>query len=70
MSRPPSPHRPTVIAGLRDDQTLKAIALTCGLSIACICKWAANLGFRRMFVTDEERRAILARRRSDSSLGH
>lgn len=62
MSRPRNPHRAAIEAGLHADETLKTIAASIGLSIACLSKWAAYLGYRRMFVTTEERRHLLARR--------
>jgi len=62
MSRPRNPHRAAIEAGLLADESLKTIAVSIGLSITCLSKWAASLGYRRMFVTTEERRHLMARR--------
>lgn len=62
MSRPRNPHRAAIETGLRADESLKAIGASIGLSIACLSKWAAYLGYRRMFVTAEERAHLMRRR--------
>ena len=57
--RPMYPRAP-IIAGLLADETLKVISLNCGASHSYIARAARSLGFRRMFVTDAERKEVLA----------
>ncbi len=50
-----------------DGESAKAIALTVSLTSSNTCKWIHAIGFRRMHVTAEERRQIMAKRRADKA---
>lgn len=54
--------RAAVMAAILADGALKTIALTVGLRPTDVCRLANKLGFRRMYVTAEERAEVLARR--------
>jgi hypothetical protein len=48
---------------LREDRSAKEIGLTVNLSNSKVCRWAHVLGFRRMYVTADERAAIMQMRK-------
>lgn len=64
MSRPRSPIIAQVAKAILADEQFKAVAVEHGVSASCISKWAAYLGYRKMFVTAAERRAVMQRRRA------
>lgn len=45
-----------------EDRSAKDIALTVELSAGKACRWLHVLGFRRMYVTADERAAVMAMR--------
>ena len=66
MGRPPRPTRPLFVAALRRDVTLKEAAQSAQVSVSYAQRWAAALGFRRMYVTEKERRLLLDKRRGET----
>jgi hypothetical protein len=60
--RPRNPRRDQIAAALLADAPLKQVADAGQMSPSNAAKWAHYLGFRRCFVTDAERRELLARR--------
>ncbi len=51
-----------VRASVLADHSLKTTGIVLGISKSTACHWAIVLGFRRMFVTPEERAHLMARR--------
>jgi FixJ family two-component response regulator len=51
-----------VLDAVRRDCPAKEIARYADISPTNACRWARVLGFRMMYVTDEERAQIMARR--------
>jgi len=62
MARKPLYDRAAAHAAIINDHPLKVVAGIVGCSHAGAAKLAHALGFRRCYVTDAERRELLARR--------
>ena len=62
MSRARHPRRNAILAAILAGGRLKDIADAGGMTIQGASKWASALGFRRFWITDNERRAILRER--------
>lgn len=65
--RPPerytTAHRIAIIDLVRRDMAAKAIAAEVGVAHATVCRLAVRAGYRRMYLTDDERAEVLDRRR-------
>jgi hypothetical protein len=65
---------PAVIAAIKaqvtamvlDDTPAKVIAVAIDRSVKNTCGWITSLGFRRMYVTAEERAHLMARRATEA----
>lgn len=62
MPLPPNPHKPAFIAAILRGEPLKVCGDTAGITKQRASQWAAELGFRRRFLTDDEWRDILKKR--------
>lgn len=56
--------RDAILRLIATDMTLKAIAIETRVSTGLVCALASANGWRRMYVTDAERRQVLARRKA------
>lgn len=63
MGRPANPHRDDVVRAILRGAPLKEIADAGRVQLSRAGKWARELGFKRFYVTDDERRALLEQRR-------
>lgn len=52
----------SITASVLTDTTAKGVAFDVGISQTNACKWIRTIGFRLMYVTDDERTHLLARR--------
>ncbi len=53
-----------VLAAILADCSPKAGAVDCGESYTAFNRWVHELGFRRMYVTDAERAAVMRMRKA------
>lgn len=51
-----------MIEDIRRDNPIKLVASKLSITPQTVCRFAARVGFRRMYVTDQERRELLKRR--------
>lgn len=63
LTRVTHEQKSAVIDGVLRDWTLKTIALEANVSHPYVCALASAAGFRRMYVTNEERKRVLAKRK-------
>jgi hypothetical protein len=59
LGRPPLKTRYQFVAAILRDATLKEAAGDAGCTVSCAQRWASQCGFRRMYVTQTERAAVL-----------
>ena len=66
QGRPPIRYTPEqrveILSQLRRDLPVKAIASSTGATNCTVCRLAVRVGLRRMYVTDQERAEVMARR--------
>lgn len=55
--------RVVVIEQLKQDLPVKFIAANVGCAHGTVCRLAVRVGLRRMYVTDQERAEVLAKRK-------
>lgn len=58
--------RVEIVSQLKQDVPVKAIASTTRVCTLAVYQLACRLGFRRMYVTDQERAEVLGRRKLQS----